>query len=36
MFSHWWLRSFVVGPMEWVWRAMTYGEKPRFREEKTT
>lgn len=31
LFSHWWLAHFRFGPMEWLWRALTYGEKPRFR-----
>jgi uncharacterized protein len=26
--SHWWLRRYAYGPMEWVWRAFTYGERP--------
>lgn len=30
-FSHWWLSRFRFGPMEWLWRALTYGERPRFR-----
>lgn len=30
-FSHWWLTHFRFGPMEWLWRALTYGERPRFR-----
>lgn len=25
VFSHWWLARFRFGPMEWVWRTMTYG-----------
>jgi uncharacterized protein len=29
--SNWWLRRFAYGPAEWVWRALTYGERPRFR-----
>jgi uncharacterized protein len=31
VFSHWWLARFRFGPMEWLWRALTYGERPRFR-----
>lgn len=31
VFSHWWLRRFRFGPMEWLWRALTYGERPQFR-----
>ena len=30
-FSHWWLARFRFGPMEWLWRALTYGERPSFR-----
>lgn len=28
MFSHWWLARFRFGPMEWLWRTLTYGERP--------
>jgi uncharacterized protein len=27
--SRWWLERFAYGPMEWLWRAFTYGERPR-------
>jgi len=30
-FSHWWLARFRFGPMEWLWRALTYGQRPSFR-----
>ena len=30
-YSHWWLARFRFGPMEWLWRALTYGERPQFR-----
>ncbi len=30
-FSSWWLGRFRFGPMEWVWRALTYGKRPAFR-----
>lgn len=26
-----WLSRYRFGPVEWLWRAMTYGERPRFR-----
>jgi uncharacterized protein len=26
LFSVWWLNRFHFGPMEWVWRSLTYGE----------
>ncbi len=29
--SPWWLRRFRFGPVEWLWRALTYGERPPFR-----
>ena len=28
LFSHWWLARFRYGPMEWVWRAVTYWQIP--------
>ncbi|MFZ6817344.1 DUF418 domain-containing protein [Undibacterium sp. Ji22W] len=28
LFSHWWLGRFRYGPMEWVWRAITYWHIP--------
>lgn len=30
-FSHWWLARYRFGPMEWLWRALTYGERPRMK-----
>ncbi|MGJ6011245.1 DUF418 domain-containing protein [Pseudomonas aeruginosa] len=27
--SHWWLERFRYGPVEWLWRWLTYGERPR-------
>ncbi len=30
-FSHWWLTRYRFGPMEWLWRTLTYGERPKFR-----
>lgn len=31
VFSRWWLARFRFGPMEWLWRALTYGDRPSFR-----
>jgi uncharacterized membrane protein YeiB len=31
LFSTWWLRHFCYGPMEWLWRAVTYWQWPRMR-----
>lgn len=31
LFSHWWLSKFRYGPMEWVWRAITYWKIPAFK-----
>lgn len=30
-FSHWWLRRFRWGPVEWLWRGFTYREVPPLR-----
>lgn len=30
-FSSWWLKHYRFGPMEWLWRTLTYGERPAFR-----
>ena len=30
-FSHWWLAKFRYGPMEWLWRAITYWQVPPMR-----
>lgn len=29
--SQWWLARFRFGPMEWLWRWLTYGQRPAFR-----
>ena len=31
IWSRWWLDRFLYGPVEWLWRWLTYGEQPRFR-----
>ena len=28
--SHFWMKFFAFGPAEWLWRALTYGTRPRF------
>lgn len=30
-FSHWWLARYRFGPMEWLWRTLTYGKRPPMR-----
>lgn len=31
LLSHWWLARYRYGPMEWLWRAGTYLQRPPFR-----
>jgi uncharacterized protein len=33
VFSTWWLSKFRYGPMEWLWRAITYWQLPPMRRE---
>jgi uncharacterized protein len=33
VFSNWWLKRYRFGPMEWLWRGLTYGEFPSMRKE---
>ena len=35
MFSRWWLSRYRYGPMEWVWRWLTYARRPAMRLEST-
>lgn len=35
-FSHWWLARYRFGPMEWLWRSLTYGERPAMRRAEMT
>jgi uncharacterized protein len=30
--AHLWLRSFRFGPVEWLWRTIAYGKRPRMRD----
>ncbi|HIK70038.1 MAG TPA: DUF418 domain-containing protein [Pseudomonadales bacterium] len=30
-FSIWWLQRFKFGPVEWLWRSLTYGQIPEFK-----
>ncbi|MBY0573038.1 MAG: DUF418 domain-containing protein, partial [Undibacterium sp.] len=36
VFSHWWLSKFRYGPMEWLWRAITYWKIPALKIETST
>lgn len=31
LFSKWWLKHFYMGPLEWIWRTLTYGKKQKLR-----
>ena len=31
LFSVFWLKYFLYGPLEWVWRALTYGARPKMK-----
>ncbi|HRQ24319.1 MAG TPA: DUF418 domain-containing protein, partial [Anaerolineales bacterium] len=30
-FSNWWLSKFQFGPLEWLWRSLTYRKRQPFR-----
>ncbi|MEO8142288.1 MAG: DUF418 domain-containing protein [Sphingomicrobium sp.] len=34
VFSHWWLARYRFGPMEWLWRTLSYGTPPSMRRPK--
>ncbi len=36
IFSGWWMRRFRFGPMEWVWRSLTYGKAQPIRRSQQT
>ena len=35
-FSHLWLRHYCFGPVEWLWRSLTYGRFQRMRRRNTS
>ncbi len=36
LYSAWWLRVFRYGPLEWVWRCLTYGTWLRLKRDQTS
>jgi uncharacterized protein len=36
VFSNWWLKRYRFGPVEWLWRGMTYGKFPPIRKDEPT
>ncbi|MFC7370139.1 DUF418 domain-containing protein [Fictibacillus iocasae] len=35
LFARWWLLRFTMGPLEWIWRTLTYGKKIKLKREMT-
>jgi uncharacterized protein len=35
VFSRWWIARFRYGPLEWVWRSMTFARVEPLRRERT-
>jgi uncharacterized protein len=35
-YSHWWMKRFNYGPVEWLWRQMTYGKRLKLRRSLST
>jgi uncharacterized protein len=31
LYSRWWFARYRIGPLEWLWRSLTYGERQRLR-----
>jgi uncharacterized protein len=31
LFSRWWLQNYYMGPLEWLWRTLTYGSKQKLK-----
>lgn len=31
IFSKWWLKNYYMGPLEWIWRTLTYGKKQKLK-----
>jgi uncharacterized protein len=31
LFSTWWLKNYKMGPLEWIWRTLTYGKRQKLK-----